>query len=109
VTREQAVAALDLAGELLAESRACDGTQDYVCTLDSGKKVCTPPYGWVSTTPPPPPPPPPACNPNDEQACYDTGGSWDPWACNCTSQCVPTESCAEFDYTNCVCRVYYSQ
>src|SRR3954447_12262213 len=56
----------------------CDGTQDYVCTLDGGKKVCTPPYGWVSTTPPPPPP---ACDPIAEQDCFDLGGNWNPSTC----------------------------
>ncbi|HEX3554075.1 MAG TPA: hypothetical protein VIA62_12685 [Thermoanaerobaculia bacterium] len=85
----------------------CDGTQSFVCTLDGGKKVCTPPYGWVSTTPPPPPP---ACNPSDEQACFDSGGNWNPATCECRPQCEgPTGSCAEFDWVNCVCRIYYEQ
>ncbi len=80
----------------------CDGTQDFVCTLDGGKKSCTPPYGWVSTTPPPPPP---ACNPYDEQACYDVGGNWNPSTCGCTiiDQCRPDGYCSEYDFVNCVC------
>ncbi|HEX5707940.1 MAG TPA: hypothetical protein VFX96_11625 [Pyrinomonadaceae bacterium] len=30
-----------------------------------------------------PPPPPPSCDPVDEQACYNFGGSWDPGTCSC--------------------------
>lgn len=30
-----------------------------------------------------PPPPPPSCDPVDEQACYNMGGSWDPSTCSC--------------------------
>jgi hypothetical protein len=78
----------------------CDGTQDYVCTLDGGKKQCYPGYGWLSS----PPPPPPICNPDDEQSCYNNGGNWDPSTCGCTiiDRCQPG-NCAEYDYVNCVC------
>lgn len=80
---------------------ACDGTQDYVCTLDGGNKTCYPGHGWLSA----PPPPPPVCDPNDENACYASGGSWDPSICGCTiqDQCRPDGYCSEYDYTNCVC------
>jgi hypothetical protein len=76
----------------------CDGTQDYVCTLDGGTKVCTPPYGWLSG-------PPPVCDANDEQACYNNGNSWDPITCSCTyvQQCQPDGYCSEYDYNNCTC------
>lgn len=30
-----------------------------------------------------PPPPPPSCDPVDEQACYNNGGSWDSSTCSC--------------------------
>lgn len=30
-----------------------------------------------------PPPPPPSCDPVDEQACYNNGGSWNPSTCSC--------------------------
>jgi hypothetical protein len=39
----------------------CDGTQDYVCTLDGGTKQCYPGHGWLSS----PPPPPPVCDPGN--------------------------------------------
>ena len=31
-----------------------------------------------------PPPPPPSCDPVDEQACYNNGGSWNPSTCSCS-------------------------
>jgi hypothetical protein len=77
----------------------CDGTQNYVCTLDGPTKTCTPPYGWLAG----PPPPPPVCDPNDEQNCYNSGGGWDPSTCSCTISCQPDGYCSEFDYTNCTC------
>jgi len=41
------------------------------------------------TSSPPPPPPPPTCDPNDEQNCYNQGGTWDPSICYCNqpNQC----------------------
>ena len=30
-----------------------------------------------------PPPPPPTCDPYEEQACWNRGGSWDSWSCYC--------------------------
>lgn len=83
----------------------CDGTQNFVCTLDGGvKKTCTPPYGWLAG----PPPPPPVCDPNDESWCYSVGNSWDPSTCTCTQQqqCWPESYCYEYDYTSCTCMRY---
>jgi len=83
----------------------CDGNQppNYVCMLDGGvKKICTT-SGWVPASPPPPPP---TCDPNDEQACYASGGSWDPSTCGCTDTCRPDGYCSEYDYANCVCLRY---
>lgn len=35
-------------------------------------------------SPPPPPPPPPSCDPNDQQYCANSGGSWDSSSCSCS-------------------------
>lgn len=40
--------------------------------------------------PPPPPPPPPTCDGDQEQACYNNGGSWDSYNCQCTFIQEPT-------------------
>ncbi|HYN83897.1 MAG TPA: hypothetical protein VER32_01505 [Pyrinomonadaceae bacterium] len=46
-----------------------------------------------------PPPPPPSCDPVDEQACYNFGGSWDASTCSCNffdpcggGVCAPVEA-----------------
>jgi hypothetical protein len=43
------------------------------------------------------------CDPAAEQACWDSGGSWDPNSCFCQYPCYHDGSCAEWDDVNCVC------
>ncbi len=49
--------------------------------------------------------PPGPCDPNAEQACYDSGGRWDSSSCSCTIPCPPERGCPEglWDDVNCVC------
>lgn len=43
------------------------------------------------------------CDPAAEQACWDSGGSWDPSSCYCQMPCFHDGTCAEWDDINCVC------
>lgn len=49
--------------------------------------------------------PDPPCDPDGSgaQACYDSGGSWDPHSCHCQMPCYHDINCAEWDDINCVC------
>ena len=43
------------------------------------------------------------CDPAAEQACWDSGGSWDPSSCYCQMPCYHDGTCSEWDDFNCVC------
>src|SRR5262249_30913609 len=47
--------------------------------------------------------PDPPADQSGEQACWDSGGSWDPGNCSCFYPCIHDGSCAEWDDVNCVC------
>lgn len=76
-------------------------------------------FGWFYsrpvTAPPssvPVPDPCEGCDPNEELACYDFGGFWDPNSCTCTYGCDPLleQECyyegGDWDSFSCTCTYY---
>ncbi|HXU29575.1 MAG TPA: hypothetical protein VN851_03270 [Thermoanaerobaculia bacterium] len=50
--------------------------------------------------------PPTPCDPNQEQACWESGGTWNSNGCYCMTPCLPDKFCPEerWDYETCTCR-----